>query len=109
MPIIVGVLLLVVVLLVGGAILGAALNLVWYLLVGLVIGALARLVVPNTGGMSLIATALFGVAGALIGGMLANHLLDWGTIGSLLLSVAVAAVLVAAFAGSASRGRSGRV
>lgn len=105
MPIIAGILLLIIVLLVGGAILGVALNLLWYLLVGLVIGALARLVVPNTAGMSLIATSLFGIAGALLGGMVANEVLGLGRLGSLLASVAVAALLLAAFAGVASRDR----
>lgn len=103
MAVIAGVLLLIVVLLIGGAILGVALNLLWYLLVGLVIGAIARLFVPNTGGMGLLATSLFGVGGALIGGMLADEVFDWGTLGSLALSVLVAVLLVAAFGGIARR------
>lgn len=103
MPLLVGILVLVLALLVGGALLGIALNLIWYLLVGLVVGGLARLVVPNTGGMSLLATALAGIGGALLGGMVADELFDWGLLGSLVASVAVAAVLVAIIAGLAVR------
>lgn len=103
MPILVGVLLLVIVLLVGGAILGVALNLIWYLLVGLGIGALARVVVPNTGGLGMLPTMLYGVAGALIGGMLADEVFDWGLIGSLVLSVAIAAVLIVALGSLGAR------
>ena len=103
MPILVGVLLLVIVLLVGGAILGVALNLIWYLLVGLAVGALGRLLVPNTGGLGMLPTALYGVAGSLIGGMLADEVFGWGLIGSLVLSVAIAAVLVAALGSLGAR------
>lgn len=104
MPILVGVLLLVVALLIGGALLGVALNLIWYLLVGLVIGAGARLLVPDTAGMSLVATSLYGVGGALIGGMVADEVFDWGLLGSILLSIGVAAILIAVFSAVASRG-----
>lgn len=105
MPLVAGLLLLVVVLLVLGAILGVALNLLWYLLAGLVIGALARVVVPGTSGLGLLPTALFGIGGALIGGTVADEVLGWGFIGSLLVSVAVAALLVAGFVAIARRDR----
>lgn len=108
MPVLVGFLLLVIVLLIGGALLGVALNLIWYLLVGLVIGALARLIVPNTGGMGLLATSLYGIAGSLIGGMVADKVLDWGLFGSLVLSVAAAALLVAALGSLGARDESSR-
>lgn len=108
MPVLAAVLLVVLVLLVGGAILGVALNLLWYLLVGLVIGALARLVVPGTGGMGLLATSLFGIGGALLGGMLADEVFDWGLLGSLVLSVLAAALLVIAFSSVVRRDRKER-
>lgn len=104
MPVLVGLLVLVIALLIGGALLGIALNLIWYLLVGLVIGAFARLIVPNTAGMSLLATSLYGVGGALIGGMVADEALEWGLLGSILLSIAVASLLIIVFSAVASRG-----
>ncbi len=105
MPVLVGVLLLVVALLIGGALLGIALNLIWYLLVGLVIGAVARLIVPKTAGMGLLATSLYGIGGALIGGMVADEVFDWGLLGSVITSVAVAAFLIVVFSAVASRGK----
>lgn len=65
-----------------------------YILIGLVVGALARLVVPNTGGMSWVMTIVLGIIGALVGGYLAGAIwadtagVDW------IASVLVAAILV---------------
>ena len=47
--------------------------------VGLVIGVLARLVKPGRQRMSILATLLLGVAGAVIGGLIA----DWLDVGSI--------------------------
>ncbi len=47
--------------------------------VGLVIGALARLLQPGRQRMSILATMLLGVVGAVIGGLIA----DWLDIGSI--------------------------
>jgi len=47
--------------------------------VGLVIGALARLLKPGRQRMSILATLLLGVAGAVIGGLIA----DWLDVGSI--------------------------
>jgi uncharacterized membrane protein YeaQ/YmgE (transglycosylase-associated protein family) len=80
-----------------GAVLGFTWMLLWYVVVGLILGALARLLVRGTGGMGLGATVLAGITGSLLGGMLA----DWvGVDGALRLVVAVlvAAIAVAALA-----------
>jgi uncharacterized membrane protein YeaQ/YmgE (transglycosylase-associated protein family) len=67
--------------------------------VGLIIGALARLIVPGTGGMGLLATAFAGIAGSLLGGLVTRYLVDpredW--IG-LLIAVGCAALVVALIA-----------
>jgi uncharacterized membrane protein YeaQ/YmgE (transglycosylase-associated protein family) len=72
---------------------------------GLIIGALARLIVPGTGGMGLFATALAGIGGSLLGGLVVRYLVDpkedWVGI---LIAVLCAALIVAFFA----PGRSGR-
>lgn len=46
------------------------------LVVGLIIGALARLLKPGKQGLSLVATMLLGVVGAIIGGTLGGFLND---------------------------------
>ena len=84
----------------GFGLLGFALSvvwtLIWYGIVGLVIGGLARLVVSGDHDMGLLETALFGVAGALLGGIIANEWLDIGWFGQFLTAIIVAALLVIA-------------
>lgn len=74
---------------------------------GLVIGALARLIIPGRQRIGLLMTALIGAAGSIIGGLLATEVLDVGGIAQFVLAIVVAAVLVAVVDG-ASRDRSPR-
>jgi uncharacterized membrane protein YeaQ/YmgE (transglycosylase-associated protein family) len=94
-------------LLLGGWAIGVTLALFGYVLTGLIVGGLARLIVPNTTGLGILATILYGIAGSLLGGILG----DWSDLGGLLsfvLSVVVAALLIAIFsAGSARRAPAG--
>jgi uncharacterized membrane protein YeaQ/YmgE (transglycosylase-associated protein family) len=83
---------------IGGAVIGFALQLVWWALVGLLIGALARLVIPGRQPLGWLATALIGIGGALLGGIIADGL-DVGGFVQFLIAVAAAAVLVMLFAG----------
>ena len=68
-----------------------------YILVGAVVGVLARLIVPGREGMGVLATILLGIVGAVIGGWVAGAVfedtagVDW--IASILAAVAL--VLVA--------------
>jgi uncharacterized membrane protein YeaQ/YmgE (transglycosylase-associated protein family) len=82
----------------GFGLLGFALSvlgsLIWYGVVGLIIGGLGRLLVSGRQDMGLLETALFGVAGSLLGGIVANDVLDVGWIGQFLTAVIVAALLV---------------
>ncbi|HEX2505733.1 MAG TPA: hypothetical protein VHK22_05945, partial [Gaiellaceae bacterium] len=78
----------------GGAVLGLALNLVWWALLGLLIGALARLVLPGSQRIGWLATALFGVGGALLGGIIANAV-GVGDILQFVIAVLVSAGLIA--------------
>ena len=71
---------------------------IWFLIVGLIVGALARFIMPGKDPMGLIATMILGVIGALVGGLVAGLL--WRSDGSfspggLLLSL-LGAVLVLA-------------
>ena len=47
-------------------------DIVWYIIAGLVIGALARLILPGKQAMSIWMTILLGVVAAIIGGILWN-------------------------------------
>ena len=79
----------------GSAILGIAVTLLWWGLIGLVVGGLGRLILPGPRPIGLLATALIGVAGALLGGIIA-HALDVGSVLEFVIAVLVAAGLVAA-------------
>jgi uncharacterized membrane protein YeaQ/YmgE (transglycosylase-associated protein family) len=104
MSIVVIVLLAIVALFVLGAVvIGLTLKLLGWALIGLVIGALARLALPGRQTVGLLATALFGVAGALLGGIIADAA-DVGTILQFVIAVAVAAALIAAFGATRERG-----
>ncbi len=76
--------------------------------VGLVIGALARLLQPGRQRMSILATLLLGVVGAVIGGLIA----DWLDVGSItelnfwgFVFALLAAVLLVGIAEAVSSGR----
>jgi uncharacterized membrane protein YeaQ/YmgE (transglycosylase-associated protein family) len=76
--------------------------------IGIVIGVLARLIVPGKQNISMVMTVVLGVAGALIGGLIAS-LLGTGDIFELnvlgfIIAVVAAVVLVGAYAGVAGRG-----
>ena len=74
---------------------------------GLIIGALARLIVPGTKGISIIATILLGIAGAVVGTLVYGFFggtdtpgIDWIR---LVIQVAAAAVFVALYLPYAKR------
>lgn len=72
------------------------------IVVGLILGALGRLVVPGRQRISLLATALAGIVGAIVGGFLGDQVLGVGWFPTLLLEIGVSALLVIAM--SAPRG-----
>jgi len=45
------------------------LNFIWWLIIGLIAGALARLIMPGRDPMGVIATIVLGVVGSIIGGL----------------------------------------
>ncbi len=82
---------------VGGTLLGVGIGvlvlyLIYLLIAGLVIGALARLVLPGPDPMGWLATMGYGVAGSFIGGIL-GRILGLGNIG-IVLAIACAAGLI---------------
>src|SRR5919197_2996645 len=76
-----------------GFALGVLWSLIWYGIVGLVIGGLGRLVVSGRQDLGLVETALFGIVGSLLGGIIANDVLDVGWLGQFLTAIIVAALL----------------
>jgi uncharacterized membrane protein YeaQ/YmgE (transglycosylase-associated protein family) len=83
----------------GVAVVGLALQLLWWALVGLVIGALARLVLPGVQPIGWLGTIGAGIAGALLGGIVGDAL-GWGAALEFLLAIAAAALLIVAFGGT---------
>ena len=82
-------------------------NIIGLLVVGLIIGALARLLKPGRQRLSLLATLALGVVGALIGGIVAS-LLGTGDIFELNVLGFVVAVVAAVLLVGAAEGMSGR-
>lgn len=85
-------------------------GIIGFLIAGLIIGALARLLKPGKQHLSVLMTLLLGVGGAVIGGVIAN-LIGTGDVGELnvigFIVAVVAAVLLVGVAESMSSGRSG--
>jgi uncharacterized membrane protein YeaQ/YmgE (transglycosylase-associated protein family) len=77
-----------------GVALGVAATMIWYGIVGLVIGGLGRLVASGRRETSLTATVLYGIAGSILGGVIGRDLLSVGWFGQFLTAVVVAAILV---------------
>ena len=78
-----------------------------FIIAGLVIGALARLIKPGRQKLGLLATLLLGVVGSLIGGVIAN-LLGTGDIFELNVIGSIVAVIAAVLLIGVAEGMSGR-
>ena len=76
-------------------------------IVGIIIGGLARLVLPGQQRIGVLATVLLGWIGSIVGGFVGYRIIHTGRILTVLLEIGVAAVLIALYSGSA-RSVSGR-
>jgi uncharacterized membrane protein YeaQ/YmgE (transglycosylase-associated protein family) len=65
-----------------------------FIVFGLVVGALARLLLPGEQHLSILATLLIGVAGSVVGGVIAN-LLGTGSIFELNILGSIVAIITA--------------
>jgi uncharacterized membrane protein YeaQ/YmgE (transglycosylase-associated protein family) len=74
---------------------GTVLSLMYQLFIGLVIGGLARFLLPGPRPMSWLVTSLCGIVGSLIGGMLAHHVFHTHSLGALVLNIVCAMGVVA--------------
>jgi uncharacterized membrane protein YeaQ/YmgE (transglycosylase-associated protein family) len=82
-------------------------TIVWGLVAGIIIGPLARLVLPGKQNISLVMTIVIGAVGAILGGFIADALdvsetagIDWI---KLAIQVGVAAVAVLVYGGMSGR------
>ncbi len=82
-------------------------SIIGWLVLGLVAGALARLLVPGRDPMGFLGTMLLGLAGSLVGGFLADLLFDDEAVG--LLGSVVGAVLVLLVYNAWARNRNRRL
>ena len=82
----------------------------WWILIGLVIGAVARLVIPGRQHIGILLTIVIGIVAAIIGGILTAAILGAGhTIITFIVAVLLAALAVSMFTTRGygySRGRS---
>ena len=84
-------------------------GIIGFLVAGLIIGALARLIKPGRQNLSLLMTLLLGIVGSIIGGVLAS-LIGTGSIGELnvlgfVLAVIAAVLLVGVAEGASTKSR----
>jgi uncharacterized membrane protein YeaQ/YmgE (transglycosylase-associated protein family) len=68
-------------------------------IVGVIIGGLARLVLPGRQNIGILGTVLLGWIGSIIGSFIGFHILSVGRILTILLEIGVAAALIALYAG----------
>ena len=76
-------------------------------LMGLVVGALARLLVPGRDRMSIAATILLGIVGSILGGVVARYVFEADGGASFLLALVTTIVLLLGL--RATRGRRGTI
>lgn len=79
-----------------------------FIVFGLVVGALARLIIPGKQRMSLLATLAIGLVGSVVGGLIANALgtgdiFELNLLGSVVAIVAAALLILAVERGMARR------
>jgi uncharacterized membrane protein YeaQ/YmgE (transglycosylase-associated protein family) len=67
-------------------------EIIGFLIVGLIAGALARLLVPGRDSMGMVGTLILGLVGSLVGGFLANVLFDDTAVG--IIGSTIGAVIV---------------
>ncbi len=77
------------------------------IVVGLVLGALGRLVVPGRQAIGVVATLLVGLAAGFLGGWI-GYQADWSFVVTLIVQVVLAAVFVGFVAGGMRSGSNNR-
>jgi uncharacterized membrane protein YeaQ/YmgE (transglycosylase-associated protein family) len=73
-------------------------TILWFIVIGAVVGALARLLVPGPNPIGILLTILVGIVGAVVGGLIAGAV-GVGNILAFVFSVVIAAIVVALISG----------
>ncbi|GAA2164078.1 MULTISPECIES: GlsB/YeaQ/YmgE family stress response membrane protein [Actinomadura] len=81
-------------------------TILWFIVVGAVIGALARLLLPGRNPIGILLTIAVGIVGAIVGGVIASAL-GAGAIIAFVFAVVIAAIGVAALTSLNTRGGGG--
>ena len=89
----------IVLFLVAWLVVGLVFKLLWWALIGVVIGALARAILPGEQRISILATAGAGLGLALLGGVI-GHIIGVGSFAQFVIAVIVAVVLVGVISGT---------
>jgi uncharacterized membrane protein YeaQ/YmgE (transglycosylase-associated protein family) len=71
------------------------LTILWFIIIGAIIGALARLFIPGKNPMGILMTILVGIIGAIIGGVISNAL-GTGRFVAFIFALIIAVAAVAA-------------
>ncbi|XRQ12063.1 GlsB/YeaQ/YmgE family stress response membrane protein, partial [Actinomadura welshii] len=82
-------------------------TILWFIVVGAVVGALARLLVPGRNPIGVLLTILVGIAGAVLGGVVADAL-GAGTLVAIVFALLIAAAGVVALTSLNTRGEGRR-
>lgn len=74
-------------------------NILWTIIIGLIVGALAKLIMPGRDGGGILMTIILGVAGALLAGFLGRSmgLYDQGEGAGIIASIVGAVLLLAIY------------
>jgi len=88
---------------------GAILNVISWLVFGLIVGAIARFLMPGRQDLTWLATALLGIAGSLVGGVVSWLILggQQGTINAAGWVMSILGAIVVVFAYSRLKGARG--
>lgn len=76
----------------------------WWLVIGLVIGAIGHLLVPGRQRIGILLTVVFGVVGAIVGGIITTAIVGAGhTVITFIVAIIVAALLISLISHPRSR------
>lgn len=76
----------------------------WWLVIGLVIGAIGHLLVPGRQRIGILLTVVFGVVGAIVGGIVTTAIIGAGhTVITFIVAIVVAALLISLISHPRSR------
>ena len=82
---------------------------IWWMLIGLVAGGLARMLIPGRQPMGLLLTMVLGLIGSVVGGFISSVIFNYGPrdpnfhVGGLIMSTIGAMIVLGTYAWSARR------